>query len=491
MSRFYSSLPGIFPGKLVSLLLAFGGFFLQGCDENGPDGGTTTRSLQVELTRSAGGSNAAGDVAYDFLNCEDVNYSTDAGDSGTALMYREGPSSMTGTMQVSGKSTCLWCFSPVNSVPSALEKSDATLEGMAFCSSTISLSDKEHVSGSIKPLTGAVVLNIYDSGGNWAGKTVSSVTMETSDGVSLAGDFSINLRESRIAELKNVSSSIELDCPLLSIGSSENTATSLATVVLPCLFDGTITVRGDGLEAVFTFGRTLTIQAGYVKRIALDISKAQVNGHTAKGFPKRLGVMGDSISSFAGIIPSTHRAYYPAGDVDKWEKTYWGLLATQYWNCEMDTNTSWSGSSVADGKAGTVRTPFVERCGLFTNPDVILLFGGTNDAIVDNQIGLGDFSYDTPLGQMNTTRRFRDAYIYVIRSIQEKYPAAQIICIIGTHVTGEYGASVETIARHYNLPYVDFRGDSKVSIYSGSHPNAAGHAYKAQKIYEKTLYLFQ
>lgn len=58
-------------------------------------------------------------------------------------------------------------------------------------------------------------------------------------------------------------------------------------------------------------------------------------------------------------------------------------------------------------------------------------------------------------------------------------------------MTGEYGTSVETIAKHYNLPYVDFRGDSKVSIYSGSHPNAAGHAHKAQKIYEETLYLFQ
>ena len=55
----------------------------------------------------------------------------------------------------------------------------------------------------------------------------------------------------------------------------------------------------------------------------------------------------------------------------------------------------------------------------------------------------------------------------------------------------EYGNSVEAIAKHYCLPYVDFRGDGKVTIYSGSHPNANGHAYKAQKIYEQTRHLFQ
>jgi len=213
-------------------------------------------------------------------------------------------------------------------------------------------------------------------------------------------------------------------------------------------------------------------------------------GEQVKSFPKKLGIMGDSISSFEGIIPSDHRAYYPAGDVDSWEKTYWGVLAKQYWNCELDVNTSWSGSSVADGKAGSVRTPFVERVKLFKEPDTIILFGGTNDAIASNEIGLGEFSYDVELDKMNTTKRFRDAYIYVIRSLQANYPKTRIICIIGTDISGEYGNSVQEIAKHYELPYVDFRGDSKVSIYKGSHPDAAGHAYKAKKIYRETFSLF-
>ena len=218
-------------------------------------------------------------------------------------------------------------------------------------------------------------------------------------------------------------------------------------------------------------------------------------------FPSRLAIIGDSISTFEGMIPSSHRAYYknPAVsgcDVTDWTKTYWGHLINDYWHSTLDVNTSWSGSSVASGKEGAERTPFVDdsRLSLLTNPDCVILFGGTNDAIADNGIGLGEFSYDTPLANMNHNKRFRDAYIYVIKYIQTNFPSAQIICIIGTDITGDYGNSVATIAEHYSLPCIDFRGEKnvegKVTIYSGSHPDAAGHAYMAQKIYNQTLNLF-
>ena len=218
------------------------------------------------------------------------------------------------------------------------------------------------------------------------------------------------------------------------------------------------------------------------------------SGKTAENAPKKLAIIGDSISTFEGVIPSSHRKYYPTSgcDVDDWTKTYWGLLINEYWHCELDVNTSWSGSSVASGKAGSVRVPFVDhsRLDLVKDADCVLLFGGTNDAIAANEIGLGDFNYDTPLAQMDTYRRFRDAYIYVIRYLQEKHPGIRIICIIGTDIFGDYVSSVEIIAKHYGLKYVDFRADKgpgKVSIYSGSHPDAAGHAYMAQRIYNETL----
>jgi hypothetical protein len=71
------------------------------------------------------------------------------------------------------------------------------------------------------------------------------------------------------------------------------------------------------------------------------------------------------------------------------------------------------------------------------------------------------------------------------------YPEAQLICIVGNHIEGEYGNSVKAIAEHMRIPYVDFRNDKQVTVYEQLHPNAAGHAHMAKRIYEETLYLFK
>ena len=481
---------------LLSLLLP-GLLTLQACSKPAEEGGGAKRTIQVELTQSGSATNGAGDAAWSFLGTASVAYVTDQGDSGTAAMAEESRKSIAGSFEVSERATQLWCCTPDISIPARLSKNDpetsADVSGMAFCTPTIGLSQKRSYTGTIKPITAAIVLDIFDSKEIWAGKNITSVTVTSADNTPLAGKVTLNLAESRIGDVQDGSPTLSFDCSGIPVGTSAAPA-SLGAVVLPGNFSGTITVSGADFSGTLTLSQPLALQAGYVKHIAVDLNQAR----GALGFPRRLGIMGDSISTFEGIIPSSHRKYYPTSgcDVDTWQKTYWGLLATEYWHCEIDMNTSWSGSSVADGKEGSVRTPFVDhsRLDLFQNPDCILLFGGTNDAIASNGIGLGEFNYDTPLALMNTTKRFRDAYIYVIKYLREKHPDAQIICIIGTDVTGEYGASVETIAKHYNLPYVDFRNDKvagKVSIYSGSHPDAAGHAYKARKIYEQTLSLFQ
>jgi len=279
--------------------------------------------------------------------------------------------------------------------------------------------------------------------------------------------------------------------------------------------DNSVTIRDCGLGGTYGNGTpSLTLDDGnffnYIYGAGTPVVQGTNyywDGNTGGGtdpgpFPKRLAIIGDSISTFEGKIPADHRPYYtnpPASgcDVTDWTQTYWGRLINDYWHSTLDVNTSWSGSSVASGKAGAARTPFVDdsRLGLLTNPDCVILFGGTNDALASNEIGLGEFCYDTALADIDHFKRFRDAYIYVIKYIQNKFPSAKIICIIGTDVSGDYGDSVEAIAQHYSLPYVDFRGEKdlagKVTIYSGSHPDAAGHAYKAQKIYNETLHLFQ
>ena len=462
-------------------------FLTDGCDKQE----VTYRDIQVKLGSTLPTTNSAGDVLFNFLGdlSLDVDFSTDTGDRGSATLSHESPNIVTGNLNgVSSTAKTLWCFTPGLDSPSgpvpvsaSLSKDNpetsASFTGMAFSSTPISLS-KVIFSGLIKPLTSAVVLDIIDSKGReWP--AITSVTMAAADGTLLATG----------------SPSITFNCSGITVGKADSPS-SLGAVVLPCTFMGTITVSGEGYTAVYTSGQ-LDLQAGYVKHIEVNLARATVNGEEPKGFPTRLGIMGDSISTFQGMIPPNHRTYYtdPPGsgcDVTSWTQTYWGLLITQYWKCELDVNSSWSGSSVADGKEGDARTPFVDhsRLDLFKNPDTIILFGGTNDR-PDKGIGLGEYSYDVPLSQMNTYKRFRDAYIYVIRYLQEKHPGVQFICIIGTHVEDEYASSIESIANHYNLPCIDFRDDGQVTFWKTSHPDAAGHAYKARKIYEETLSLFQ
>lgn len=198
----------------------------------------------------------------------------------------------------------------------------------------------------------------------------------------------------------------------------------------------------------------------------------------------RVGVIGDSISTFKDIIPAGHAYYYPNGDVTEWTHTYWALLINEYWDAELDMNCSYSGGCVTPRTGIDPTTDYVTRCEYFTDPDIILLHGGTNDRI--QKVGLGALDFTSPLESLDMVGRFREAYIAVIRKMQAKYPDALIICIIGTWVEDDYGHSVKAIAEYFDLPYVDFRGDKEVTAVSGSHPDKAGMAHMAQKIYQTT-----
>ena len=55
-------------------------------------------------------------------------------------------------------------------------------------------------------------------------------------------------------------------------------------------------------------------------------------------------------------------------------------------------------------------------------------------------------------------------------------------------MTGDFATSVVEIANHFELPLVDFREDGKLMTkYSGSHPDANGMEFMAEKIYNETL----
>ena len=251
----------------------------------------------------------------------------------------------------------------------------------------------------------------------------------------------------------------------------------------------------------------------------------------------RVSIIGDSISTFEGWMPSGYKTYYPLANptVISASQTYWYKLIYKYMsNATLEKNIAWSGTVVArstdanylatDHGAGHC---FVERFrddGM-GNPDVILLHGGTND--VSNRgksISLypgypiyGASGYDNSkvptdaemsavyaradaattwdqLLALNDTT-FVEAYVKLLSMMHNKHPQAKVVMIIGDWIHQGTRGAILKIAQHYGTKYgyvcVDLQEISPQGSYNvipkenGCHPNEAGFEVMANYIYEK------
>ena len=221
-----------------------------------------------------------------------------------------------------------------------------------------------------------------------------------------------------------------------------------------------------------------------------------------EGFGKaliRVGIMGDSISTFAGeLVNSDYKCHYPCeeDEVSKVEQTWWWqLIYEKMDNGVLDVNNSFSGTKVSHGSYtgrsnASYQAGFVDRVGQFHAPDVIIIHGGTNDCLKDtDKENIGDYQWDTPLDQMDLTK-FRSSYVYLVRKLQELYDGVQLILIVGDRLGADkdlkYDDTIIEIAKHFDLPYVDLTPHRKVDIPvpDNCHPNYVGHAFIAQKVYD-------
>lgn len=212
----------------------------------------------------------------------------------------------------------------------------------------------------------------------------------------------------------------------------------------------------------------------------------------------RVGIFGDSISTFGGELSNPdYWEWYPLNDtnvdvdgkehlaVDSREKTWWWRLIYEHMKAGvLDANNSWSGTKIihetVNGKGGLPRdSGFVDRINDFNSPDVIIVFGGTNDSLKDTPVG--DYQWDVPMEDMNLAQ-FRSAYVYLVRKLQATYDGVQLILVIGDSLTPEYETSIMEIAEHFSLPYVNLVGEN-VSKIDSVHPDAEGHELLARKIY--------
>lgn len=189
----------------------------------------------------------------------------------------------------------------------------------------------------------------------------------------------------------------------------------------------------------------------------------------------RISILGDSYSTYKGYVePDTNLCWYghaereSMNDVRDVEQTWWRLLAAQG-GYRIEVNNSYSGSTVCHtgyrGEDYSDRS-FVTRHDRLGHPDIILVFGGTNDTWAG--VPLGDFRYgDWTKAQLYG---FRPAFACLLASLHECYPEAKICNITNCDLDSAYTGAMTEICRHYGVTDVVLHDIDKQS----GHPSVAG-----------------
>ena len=205
-----------------------------------------------------------------------------------------------------------------------------------------------------------------------------------------------------------------------------------------------------------------------------------VNAQTSR---PSVTIFGDSYSTFEGYLtPDTMETWYFDGqtmgrtNVTEVSQTWWWQLIKQK-GWKLETNNSWSGSTICNtgyNDADATYKSFVSRVPYLGRPDIILIFGATNDAWAN--VPLGEFMYKD--WRRADLYCFRPAMAYLLTKIQDRYPTADVYFISNCDLKESITQSVHQICKHYGVPVIQLQGISKTS----GHPNIEGMKQIADQI---------
>lgn len=274
---------------------------------------------------------------------------------------------------------------------------------------------------------------------------------------------------------------------------------------------------------------------GHIKTKKFNSANIQVDNYLLTKFQgKKLAVVGDSISTYQGWLPSdvpgfegtAYAHYYPNGDVNSVTKTWWYQVAMNLGILPANiANTSWSGGTVCGDSTSTsygkpaCSTKRVADIGIRGfSPDIIIVYISTNDwyqcGLSGYNIRLGDWKVTDPIPQEGVVNLFRSAYALMLAKLQTTYPTARIFCCTilddyrrdeGTAddpsdnawpsnnaagiTTKQWNDNIREIADAFACDVIDMHNCGityfnipSYAVDSGLHPNAAGHEMMARKV---------
>jgi len=155
-------------------------------------------------------------------------------------------------------------------------------------------------------------------------------------------------------------------------------------------------------------------------------------------------------------------------DVHSVEQTWWHQFVTKM-GYELVCNNSFSGSTICHtgyNKEDYTDRSFITRLHHLGNPDIILIFGGTNDSWAG--VPIGEYQYE---GWTNADLyNFRPAFAYMLHNLRQLYPQAKIYNITNSELSEAVTVSADEICRHYNVPNLLLKDVEK----QWGHPSVKG-----------------
>ncbi|MCR5130256.1 MAG: SGNH/GDSL hydrolase family protein [Prevotella sp.] len=219
-----------------------------------------------------------------------------------------------------------------------------------------------------------------------------------------------------------------------------------------------------------------------MKRLSLVLFLCQTFVLLVSG--QTVTIFGDSYSTFEGYItPETNEPWYfqnsqrpQRTDVKSVKQTWWHQLITeQGW--QLCTNNSYSGSTISysgyDGADYTLRS-FNKRMTNLGCPDIILVFGGTNDSWAGAPVG--EYKYEG-ITQADIFS-FRPALAHMLEYMTQRYINTRIYFILNDGLSDEIDESVLTICKHFGVPCIELENIDKLS----GHPSVKGMRQIADQI---------
>ncbi len=189
---------------------------------------------------------------------------------------------------------------------------------------------------------------------------------------------------------------------------------------------------------------------------------------------KRVSILGDSYSTFEGYIPAENEPWYfqkidtSRSDVVNVRLTWWWQLIKDG-GYLLEKNESYSGATICyTGYNDDDYSPrsFITRLPRVGSPDILIIFGCTNDSWAGAKVGNYQYS-DFKRGDLYF---YRPALAKLLDEALSRYPNVDIYFVVNSELRRDIVESTLTICKHYDIPCIQLENVEK----RWGHPTAKG-----------------